>query len=141
MMIVLPLGGAKPYLFWGDEELVDDQGSGRDGESGSIRVARIVERTEAADVALRDTGIPELYKIKVSQRHGLKIREIPLDPQTFFEVQVIGNLSDMDGSVEVAIRMFDRVMGGRNSSETGVIDGSEVRHDVFRFKVDCETDK
>ena len=103
MMIVLPLRGVKPYLFWGDEELVNGQGSGRDGEGWSIRVARIVERTEAADVALRDTGIPEFYKIKVSQRHGLKIREIPLDPQMFLEVQIVCNLSYMDGSAEVAI--------------------------------------
>ena len=103
MMIVLPLRGVKPYLFWGDEELVNGQGSGRDGEGWSIRVARIVERTEAADVTLGNTGIPKLYKVKISQRHGLKIREIPLDPQMFLEVQIVCNLSYMDGSAEVAI--------------------------------------
>ena len=103
MMIVLPLRGAKPYLFWGDEELVNGQGSGRDGEGWLIRVTGIVERTEPVDIALGNTRIPKLYKVKIFQRHGLKIREIPLDLQMFFEVQVIGNLPNMDGSIEVSI--------------------------------------
>ena len=71
----------------------------------------------------------------------MKICEIPLDPQTFLEVQIVYNLSYMDGSVEVAIRMFNQVMGGRDSSEMGMIDGTKVRHVKLKFKVDGGTDK
>ena len=141
MMIVLPLRGAKPYLFWGDEELINGQGSGRDGKGWSIRVARIVERTEVVDITLGNTRIPKLYKVKISQRHGLKICEIPLDLQTFLEVQIVCNLSYMDGSVEVSIQMFNRVMSGRDLSETGMIEGMKVRHVVLKFKVNGGTDK
>ena len=37
--------------------------------------------------------------------------------------------------------MFNRVMGGRDLSEMGMIDGMKVRHVVLKFKVDGGTDK
>ena len=47
----------------------------------------------------------------------------------------------MDGSVEVSIQMFNWVMSGRDSSETGMIEGMKVRHVVLKFKVNGGTDK
>lgn len=131
---LVPITG-QSHLFQGNEEIIDRQWGGRYGKvrvGGAIREREI---TESMDVTLGDSGIPQFSKVEIPEGHGLKIGQVMLNLESFIKVEVVSNLANMDGGIEIAVGVPpNHVVSRGDANKVRVADGMKGRLVVLEFK-------